>query len=232
MPLIAGVTVTGDADARCAPNGGSSASSRRRREPPMWSGRVGRRATTRSSGLTRLSATASTWIQAHTTLIAALAAAAVLAVTAATTGAHRTPPRPAPAPASLADRPVRCSPERTVPRQRSLLLSFEASSSSSAARSRGGSGGSGREQYPRLQVEAGVRLVAGWGEVEGPAPEPADGGGDVGGDSGQIVGVDGLAVGGNVIGSVGDVAGGGVHDAVGEQLVELDHFLLVVRVVV
>jgi hypothetical protein len=56
--------------------------------------------------------------------------------------------------------------------------------------------------------------------------------GDVRGDGGQVGGVDVLALGGDGVGGVGDVAGGGVHDAVGEQLVELDDLLLVVGVVV
>jgi hypothetical protein len=42
----------------------------------------------------------------------------------------------------------------------------------------------------------------------------------------------GLALGGDRVGGVGDVTGGGVHDAVGDQLVELDDLLLVVGVVV
>jgi len=37
MPLTAGVTVTGDADARCVQGGSSASSLRRRRRPPTSS---------------------------------------------------------------------------------------------------------------------------------------------------------------------------------------------------
>ena len=53
---------------------------------------------------------------------------------------------------------------------------------------------------PGLQVEPSDGGAVGRGEVEGPAPEPADGVGDVGRDGGQVGGVDVLALGGDGVG--------------------------------
>jgi len=65
------------------------------------------------------------------------------------------------------------------------------------------------------------------GEVEVPVTEAADGAGDVGADRGQVGGVDRMAFGGERVGGGGDVARGLIDDAVGEELIELDEFLLV-----
>lgn len=51
-------------------------------------------------------------------------------------------------------------------------------------------------------------------------------------DGGQVVGVHDVALGGEGVGGIGNVQRGGVDRAVGDQLVELDDSLLVVRVVV
>jgi hypothetical protein len=59
-------------------------------------------------------------------------------------------------------------------------------------------------------------VCLGWGEVEMPVPEAADGVGDVRRHRGQINRLDGVAFPGQVIGSGGDVAGGGVDRAFSE----------------
>jgi len=87
------------------------------------------------------------------------------------------------------------------------------------------------EQYARGQVQGGHWGGFGWGQVEDPVAEPANGVGDVGRDGGQVVGVDRVAVGGQGVGRGGDVAGVLVDHAVRQQLVELHDLFLMVGIV-
>ncbi len=72
----------------------------------------------------------------------------------------------------------------------------------------------------------------GWGEVEIPVAEAADGVGDQWGDRGQIDWVNRLPAGYESVGGGGDVQGGGVDHTVSDQLVEFDEFVLVNGIVV
>jgi len=72
----------------------------------------------------------------------------------------------------------------------------------------------------------------GWSEVEVPVPEAPHGVGDQWGDRGQINGVNRVPAGYQPVGGGRDVQRGGIDHTVGDQLVELDEFILIDRIVV
>jgi hypothetical protein len=72
----------------------------------------------------------------------------------------------------------------------------------------------------------------GWGEIEMPVTEAADGVGDQRRDCGQIDRVDALALRDEFVDHGGDVGRGRIEGAVGDQLVELEKFFLLDGVVV